>query len=449
MSTTMSRRSSWFATLTERFSEWVKQAGLLYGGKRDLGVVAGYLPTPKFADYLARYERNGLARRIVELPATTTWREPPEVVEEGQADGTEFTKAVATLAKQLPLFASLQRADTLAGIGRFSVILIGTRGVDDAGLKQQAQRLRSLRDVIYLECFDEAHAQVVEYDRDPGSPRFREPTMYELRFSGPETLGSGTLLAHHSRVLHVVDGTVGSRIYGTPRLQPVLNRLDDLEKVSVSTGESYYQRAAPTWVADLEPSAEFTDEQADTLQEQLGEMVHDQRHIFVGQGVKLSTIANDAPNVESARAFLFAMIAASVGIPQRILFGNESGELASSTDQATYFGMIGERQQQFAEPILRTLLDRLISWQALPVPKTGEYQISWPQLFRLTELETADANLKRAQAAAALTPMGGDPTQLVEIDEDRNIWPVPKKAEQASPPEPPPTPTPPEQTDGG
>jgi len=29
--------------------------------------------------------------------------------------------------------------------------------------------------------------------------------------------------------------------------------------------------------------------------------------------------------------------------------------------------------------------------------------------------------------AAALTPMGGDPMDIVEVDEDRNVWLVPKK----------------------
>jgi len=43
-------------------------------------------------------------------------------------------------------------------------------------------------------------------------------------------------------------------------------------------------------------------------------------------------------------------------------------------------------------------------------------------------LEQADANLKTCQAAAALTPIGGDPTALIEIDDDRIAYLVPKAA---------------------
>src|SRR5256885_6920010 len=128
-------------------------------------------------------------------------------------------------------------------------------------------------------------------------------------------------------------------------------------------------------------------------------------------------------------------------MPRRILFGNEVGELASTTDQATFFGSINSRQEQFAEPLLvRAFVDRMIAWRVLPKPETGEYQVISPSLFELTELETADANLKRAQAAAALTPMGGDPMALVEVDPDRNVWLVEKAPGGAEPPAPEPPP---------
>jgi hypothetical protein len=64
--------------------------------------------------------------------------------------------------------------------------------------------------------------------------------------------------------------------------------------------------------------------------------------------------------------------------------------------------MIGQRQRAFAEPVLvRAFIDRLLDWQALPAPETRAYDVQWPTLYRQSEKEIADANLKRAQAAAA------------------------------------------------
>ena len=95
--------TSRMVTMAQRFSEWAKKAGLMYGGKRDIYATAGYIPSGKetFDDYWSLYRRNPIAERIVTLPAVTTWREPPEIVEEGKPDGTEFTRAFETLA-QLP-----------------------------------------------------------------------------------------------------------------------------------------------------------------------------------------------------------------------------------------------------------------------------------------------------------------------------------------------------------
>ena len=50
-------------------------------------------------------------------------------------------------------------------------------------------------------------------------------------------------------------------------------------------------------------------------------------------------------------------------------------------DEGNWAGRIEERQIHFAEPvILRPLIDRLISFGALPEPSDGEYEINWQSL---------------------------------------------------------------------
>lgn len=423
--------TNFFENLMGR-SRFLSRAGLQYGGKRDVYEVAGYIPLEKddFDYYWGLYTRGDIAGRIVDMPAKTTWRTPPDVQEENQPDGTDFTNAFEAMADRLKLWQYFERVDRLAGVGEFAVLLLGVRGVDDQGLRNELGRVNP-DDLIYVSVYPQRAARIATWVTDTGDPRFGQPLTYDISFSqGNNGFGKMSAIVHWSRIIHVAEDLLLDEVYGRPRLQRALNRLFDLDKITASTGESYWQAAARILQAKLDVNAQpLTDDELTELDNKLGELVHDLRRQFTGQGAELGWLPTQVSPVKDIRDLYFELIAAASGIPRRILFGNETGELASTTDQATYFGMINERQEHFAEPqILRQFIDRLTEAEILPAPGADGYDVEWPTLFELTELEQADANLKRAQTAAALTPMGGDPLALVEIDEHSNVWLVPRDA---------------------
>jgi hypothetical protein len=433
---TQGARNTVLATLSTMLSRarWVSRAGMQYNGKRDVFEVAGYPKAPTFDQYLALYERDGIAARIVDMVAKAAWRTPPEVAEPDKPDGTEFTKAFAALTQRtdLDLWRTFAMADCRAGVGSFGILLIGTRDVaDESGFRQPLSRLSGPKDVLYLAPHDQGCVEVERYVKNPSDPRYGLPELYKLTRRGDKNLPGGTLLVHASRVLHVAEDA-SDGVHGRPRLQRVLNLLFDLLKVSASTGESYFQLTPPMLQAEIDPSAEFTDTQLTELDDKLAEMVHDMRRTVYGQGMKLHRLEATTPNMSQVIDGYFTLIAGAAGIPKRILFGNEAGELASSTDQASFFGTVAEHQRQHAEPnLLRAFIDRLVAAGALPQPGAAGYRVEWPALFKESEDTIASANLKRAQIAQALTPVGGDPRALVEIDEDRNVWPLPQTPEEA------------------
>src|SRR2546421_2554175 len=100
-----------------------QRAGIQYKGHRDIYQSAGYLREPKFEDYEAYYTRDGLARRLVDMPGKTTWREPPEISEAGKPAGTAFTKAFGKLADRLNLWREFEVVDRRSGIDRKSTRL--------------------------------------------------------------------------------------------------------------------------------------------------------------------------------------------------------------------------------------------------------------------------------------------------------------------------------------
>ncbi len=445
------QRTAIMSALASRTNLARKVAGVQYGGNRDIYQAAGYIAQGlvKFDHYWGLYTRGDVAGRIVDMPAKTTWRTPPMVTEpkakEGQADEegkTEFVRAFEQLAKRVRLWQYLTRADKLTGVGRYGVLFLGTRGSTDQMLKMPLDKMNKSEDLIYLSVYHEGNAIIKEWEMDPGSPRYGLPKLYELRVSsnqvggtdGKRTMGSGTnLLVHASRVLHIAENLLEDDVYGTPRLERVINRLFDLDKIAASTGEAYWQSVARILQAKIDPEAEIGTADLEVLDEKLAEMVHDLRRQFYGQGVELSWLTNDTPDVHQVADFFFSLIAGATGIPKRILFGSEMGELASTTDQATWFGSINERQEQFAEPmLLRQFIDRMIALGALPMPVTKEYTVVWPTLYEDSDLQKADASLKRAQTAQALTPIGGNPRELVEIDEESNVRLIPRTADEVT-----------------
>ena len=112
------------------------------------------------------------------------------------------------------------------------------------------------------------------------------------------------------------------------------------------------------------------------------------------------------------------LVSVASGIPIRILTGSERGELASSQDDGNWAGRVEERQIHFAEPIiLRPLIDRLISFGALPEPSDGEYEIEWQSLSDPGERENAETAEIVSRAAVNLQNAG----RILTPDEGREI----------------------------
>lgn len=408
-------------------------AGIQYAGKRDVYQAAGYIPQDqdKFEDYWGLYQRGDVAGRIVDMPVKTTWKTPPEISEPDHEDGTPFTEKFTELAKRLRLWHYFERLDRLAGIGRYGVMMLGIKGADDIQLQEPLERVRRPEDLIYLSVYHERFAQIDKWQMDVQHPRFGLPEMYKLYITtnqfDPNWTRSVSITVHHSRCIHAAEDLLQDEVFGRPRLQRALNRLFDLDKISAATGESYWQLMSRILQAKVDPEYDIQEEELEALDEKMLEMTHDLRRQFTGRGVNLEWLNSTAVDVSGTADFYFSLLAGATGIPKRILFGSEQGQLASTQDQVAYYGLINERQEHFAEPhILRRFIDRMIEIGILPKPTTGEYIVTWPTMFEESDKDQAEADLKRAEAAKALTPIGGNPLDVVEIDDDRHVWLVPK-----------------------
>jgi hypothetical protein len=422
------------AVLTDALERaaFAQRLGLMYDGNRDIGKMAGYKTSLRFDDYWGAYQRDGVAGQIVDMIAEATWRKAPEVSEPEQGeDGTEFSKAWQEMADRLAVYRVLFRADVMARLGRYSVVLIGT-GEPDQAMARPLTSVRGPEGVLYLRAYTEQDAEIQDWVEDASDPAFGLPKTYTINVAGALTgfrAGAARLPVHRSRIIHVAQNTLRDDVYGRPELQRVFNDLQDLLKISASSSEAFWQRVAGVLQAILDEKVQPTPAEIADLTQQIHDLNHDLARTFVARGARLERLAETEPNPAAASKLVERRIAAGSGYPARMLFGSETGERASTEDVKAFLGSAGERQLQFAEPVLlRPLIDRLVSIRALPRHGKKGYDVVWPSLYSESEQVIAETNRATAETARALTPVGGDPIELVEVDEDRRVWMIPFEA---------------------
>jgi len=391
-----------------------------FDGERDIYEVLGYKINLTFDDYLARYERQDIASRIIDAPPSATWRKAPIIFEgDPQALNSPFEKAWLTLARDHKVFHYLQRADKLSGIGRYGILLIGFPG----SLKSPVTNVSSPDDILYLQAYTERSAAIEKFVVDTKDKRFGRAEIYKLNLSGiDEGLASAKLprneLIHHSRVLHLAEGKVENEVYGTPRLRPVFNLLADLQKVSGGAPEMFWQGAYRGLHVDVSPEFQMggvlTDESVDDLSDEIDDYIHGIRRWIRTQGVEIKPLEVQLADPTGVFNVVMDLLSGTVKIPKRILLGSERGEQASAQDEVNWNVRIIERQTQFAEPeILRPFVDQMIELGVLPEPSSGEYSIQWPSLFEKDDKAIAEVAWTVSKGLRTYVGSKGDPSEVM------------------------------------
>ena len=390
-------------------AQLASRAGLSFLGKRDLYATLGYsrILTPR--DFRERYERNGIAARVVDALPKGSWKGGGELVEDEDPDTlTPFEQEWDILNKRLGIWSTLCRADILAGLGRFSVVLIGAEGELDEPLPKKLPP----EGILYLTPFSEEDVSDFTVEQEESSPRFGLPLVYDVRrISGRSpraTQATQSRKVHYSRILHIADGILDDRTFGIPRMKQVWNFLDDLEKVSGGGAEAFWMRAHQGMHIGFDADTHVGDDEAKAIKESVEDYVHGLKRFFSTQGAAVTSLGSDVANFSNPVDAIITLIAGATGIPKRILVGSERGELASSQDKTSWDDLIQDRRDGFVEPlVVRPLIDMFIKLGVLPEPE--DYVVRWPEIEELdtqqkATVATAWAGLNTAAKKTVVTP---------------------------------------------
>ena len=370
--------------------------GKSFGDDRELYTALGYTTSPTFNDYMAKYLRQDIARAVIDAPVRACWRKPP-IVTESEEDETKFETMWAELADEKSVWHHFARADRLAGIGTYSAILLG---FDDS--LELGEPVGTAKRLLYIAPYSMANATIAEYEEDATNERYGLPKTYSIntKATGTKT-GSTSKRVHYSRVIHVAEDLLEDNVEGLPKLQGILNRLYDLEKVAGGSAEMFWRGAYQGLAFIKQPDATIGTQDVDDLETELEEYLHGLKRYMRLEGMEIQELAPNVADPEHHVSVLLDLVSAATRIPKRILMGTERGELASTQDEKNWNNTVDSRRREHCEPtIVRPFVDRCIEAGVLPEPVEG-YTLDWPDLAAPGDKEMAEVGLTIAQALKA------------------------------------------------
>lgn len=406
--------------------------GMQFDGQRDLYKTFGYLRAPGYEDYRNLYDRQGMASRLVEKFANDTWNRPPVLIDgEARSDQpdklTPFLQQWNELVDRIRVYKILRQADIMLGFSRYAIIFMGAPG------DSFAEEAGSEGGLFYLNAFDEGQSSISEYITDTQNPKFGMPSVYTVNFNLDEgVLMPGGGAVHHSRVIHITEDSLGSRVFGRPRLQTVINRLFDLEKVTGGGAEAAWLAVYKGVLISAREGAELpTRDSAEGryFDEQITAFFNKMQRYAILTDAEINDLGVEEVSIKDLYDTLMTDIAGSKGIPQRILMGSERGELASSQDTQEWNGVITSRRTNWAEPeVLRPFIQWCIAHKVIRAPKAGKFGVEWQPVYPMSQKEEAEYLVQVANAANTIT--GGVPEEFIDVNEGRAMIHLPPRTPQ-------------------
>lgn len=406
--------------------EWLRR---FLDPRRDLDQECGYAKTADLtADkYKDLYDREPVATRIVEVYPTECWQRTPEVYEdEDNETETEFETAWDELNRSLlgnsyyqdeegsPIWEYLERVDIMSGIGHYGVLFLG---LDDGkspeepvagwekGVPKNPNPYGKTK-LLYLRVFDESQVTISTRDRDPKSPRYGQPEIYQITIDDPSMpIGlmsdgniNGSVDVHWSRILHVAESPSSNEWTGVPRIRPCYNPLYNLMKIYGGSGEGYWKGAFQTLSIEMLPAGidgeDTPKPDVPAIKEALERIDNSlQRHIVLDK-MTAKTLAPVVTDPTPSVNVHIQAICIKLACPIRIFMGSERGELSSSQDSDEWAKRCYRRCCNYITPkIIVPFVDRLIKLGVLPTP--AGFSVCWPDVYDPTPDQIANtANLR-------------------------------------------------------
>lgn len=444
------------ATEMRRSGFWQGAFGMSGNTKRpNLYNEFGYPRQITFRDFYNTYRRNAAGFAVVHRLLDGCWQDNPVIVDGDKTDEAEKTneweKNTTKLMKKQ--WAKVKDADRRNMVGRYSALLIQLR--DNLPWREPVNTalVQSLGEKALIKLIPvwEEQLSVAEWDNDQKSETFGQPLMYnfdELPVGDEQLVGPIRYTpVHPSRVIIFCEGSEDENMLsGIPLLEAGYNKLLDIEKISGGGAEGFLKNASRQMSAEFDKETDIgtlNTQAKEAGYKDLGEAMEDKfRRLNRGtdaaavmQAGKLNVLSVTPGDPGPTWEVTANELAASVQIPFTIVFGQQTGRLASDEDQKDWANRRNQRRNGFLTDRITVLLERFWNIGIIPPPENGEVTIVWTDLLAPGEKEKIENMSKLADVVQKTTGMyGGEPP--VTLNELRKVVGLEAIPEPKEPPDP-------------
>lgn len=337
------------------------------------------------------YEEVGVWGAIVDQWAEDTWGEGFRL----ETKDESWSEEAGALLSSLRADMVFEDADKQAIQHDDGYCLIHVQVADSTGNPREP--VQSASEVIRLNVIPAGLVQGVETITDIDDPNFGDPVAVDIQF------GQGQRTVAWNRIVHLREyPKIGEPLKGISRAKRWSDDVLLWENTKWSAGESFHQRAAPFLQATIDPLVKLTEEDARKIKEDIDDLQSAVIQKIIAEGFELKPVTGASSLVSPGPYKELAMdsIGASSRVPKHFIFGTQAGALASaSEDSKRYYGKVSRRQEKYAAPSIRSLLERFSAWGLLPAfPE--DLQIVFNALDEPTTLEVVEQEKMRADALA-------------------------------------------------
>lgn len=361
-----------------------KYAWQEYGWKTDLD----------FNDFYNLYDRQGVAYGVVNLLNDKCFETNPWVIEGDEFDEkrpeTPWEKEFRLLAKKTKLWHAFKTADQYRLVGRFAGLIL--RIADGKAFDQPVTGGTAvIREII---CAWEGQLVPDDTITDEMSEFYGQPKFWNYKEgevkSGKDSPPPRNLKIHPDRIIILGDWRAGRSF-----LKAAYNAFTNLEKVEGGSGESYLKNAGRQMHVNYDKDVNLAQIARDykldgvaELQELFNKEARDLNNggdrLMITQGATatplVSAVADPSPHYDIS----IQTVAASTGLPAKVIVGMQTGERASVEDLKQFNKRGQGRREGSLAMDGEQIVEHLVRIKAIaPAPKL-ETTFMWDDLTEAT-----------------------------------------------------------------
>lgn len=356
----------------------------------------GWKTNLDFDDFYNLYDRQGVAYGVVNLLNDKCFETNPWVIQGDEFDEkrpeTPWEKEFRLLAKKTKLWHAFKTADQYRLVGRFAGLIL--RIADGKTFDQPVSGGTAvIREII---CAWEGQLTpsdpiIDEKNEFYGQPKYWEYSEGEIK--ADQAIPPRNLKVHPDRIIILGDWRAGRSF-----LKAAYNAFVNLEKVEGGSGESYLKNAGRQMHVNYDKEVNLAQIARDykldgvgQLQELFNKEARDLNNggdrLMITQGATatplVSAVADPSPHYDIS----IQTVAASTGLPAKVIVGMQTGERASVED-LKQFNKRGQGRRE--GPLAmdgEQIVEHLVRIKAIGPAPGAETTIMWDDLTEASQLE--------------------------------------------------------------